>query len=184
MKTIVELDDLWDSSLIEKYLVPLRELNPNFIANVFCIPNKLGEAGMLRKVYPWIRFYIHGFEHTHFECGEWTEEKAHALIGRALEMGYEPVFKAPNYLMDDETGKAVANLGCILVNNPTYQPEVPGLVTYPNIDKYPRHTRICAHLVWYPRTNDFIEEHPWFVHQSAKEVEEFASIEEIVHAEA
>lgn len=180
MRMLLEVDDLWDSDQIQKQLVPLRGFNKNLVVNAFCIPNKLGEVHMLREIYPWIKFYIHGFEHTHFECLEWTDEKARALLSKAREMGYQPVFKAPNYLMDDETALACSYLDIYLVHNPSYIPDMTGLKSYPNNQNWPKHLRASAHLVPYPGCGDFIETNPCFSKQGLEEASEFLDYEAFI----
>ncbi len=180
MKMLLEVDDLWDRDQIQAQLVPLKERNKAVVVNAFCVPNKLGEVHMLREIYPWIQFYIHGFEHTHFECLEWTAEKAFALLSKAREMGYQPVFKAPNYSMDDETGHACSVLNIYLVHNPTYIPDVLGLKAYPAGKNWPKHTRVSAHLVDYPGCGDYINIHPGLSPDSLKEVTEFLNYEAFI----
>lgn len=177
---LLEVDDLWNKEQIQELLVPLKKWNKDLIVNAFCIPNKLGEVHMLRELYPWIKFYIHGFEHTHFECLEWTREKAQVLIAKAREMGYQPVFKAPNYAMDNETAMACAALDVYLVHNPSYIPDIPILKAYPNNQNWPDHARLSSHLVNYFGCGDFIKNHPGISEDTFKTVTEFLEYETII----
>ena len=180
MKTLIEVDDLWHKEQIKELLVPLRTANPGIIVNAFAIPNKLGDVKFLKEAYPWIRFCIHGFEHTHFECAEWTFEKGVDLIGKALKMGYDPVFKAPNYYMDQETDEACNYHELVLVHNDSYIPKVPGTVAYPGKSQ-PAHLRLSAHLVTYPGSSDFIQAHRGFHPKQLQPLTNFCSIQEFVH---
>lgn len=156
MKLVIEMDDLWSEQQIHDQLLPLKWRFPSLILNVFAIPNKLGPVHELKKMYPWINFCIHGFEHTHFECGEWTADKAQALIGKALEMGYEPIFKAPNHYLDDETAEACKALEVTLVHNNSYKPTIEGLKTFRSGSG--AHGLFCFHLVKYPGSEDYLED--------------------------
>lgn len=178
MKTIIELDDLYQQEQIKDLILPLKEKYDNLVVNAFAIPNKLGDVSTLKKLYPWIKFCIHGFEHTHFECAEWTSDRARLLIEKSLELGYESIFKAPNNYMDDETGQACNTLGVTIVHDHTYQPSA-GYLAYPGQRALPRHIRLSAHLVKYFGSEDYIEEHPWFLNET-KEEHEFVSISDFL----
>ena len=177
MKRVIEMDDLWNPQQIKDLIVPIKQEHPALVVNVFAIPNKLGPVTELKAQYPWINFCIHGFEHTHFECGEWTSDKAEALIAKAIEMGYEPVFKAPNHYLDDETAGACAKLDVILVHNDSYKPGVPGLTTFKSGQQ--SYGLFCFHLVKYVGSADYIGDcaECW---QELKMGDEFLRIQDVV----
>jgi hypothetical protein len=108
---VYDVDDLWNEQQIIDYLVPLHDANPAFRVTCYAIPNKLGPVHELRKRYPWIVFGVHGWEHTQFECRAWTSDDAEWYIKKALEMGYDKLFKPPNWLWDDETMRVIDQLG-------------------------------------------------------------------------
>ena len=179
MKTILELDDLWHPDQIDELIVPIKAKYPNVLVNVFTIPNKFGSVSFLKETYPWIAFCIHGFEHTHFECSKWPSDEAEMFIECALKLGYEPVFKAPNNYMDDETGKACHTLGVTIVHDHTYVPN-PEYKAYPGTKPLLRHVRLNAHLVKYPGTQDYIKDHPWFLKEELEE-HEFVFIQDFLN---
>lgn len=181
MKTLLEVDDLWNRKQIEELLVPLRKANTNVLVNAFTIPNKFGPVTEIKKLFPWINFCIHGFEHTHYECLEWTYEKACALIGKALEMGYEPVFKAPNHYLDKEVEAACVASKVALIHDHSYKPYMKGTHTYECKLHTLDHTRLSAHLVAYPGSRDFILDHPSFKPEVFKDFDGFLSYQELLN---
>jgi len=177
---IVELDDLWHWNQIPKLILPLKEINPEFRATVFAVPNKLGPLGKAKDDYSFLSFGIHGFEHTHFECLEWAQPKAEALIQRALDMGYDPVFKAPNHGLTDEVADACAKLGVALVHNKNNTlKRVEGLKSFYTPPS--NYTSLIAHLVYYRGTTDYIENHSGFLPESLSGLRDFKTILEVVN---
>jgi len=131
-RAFVDVDDLWQEQQIKDLLLPLREaIGEKFKVTAYAIPNKLGPVHDLVKAYPWITFAIHGFEHTFAECRAWHSEVAEARLQQALDMGYAPVFKAPNWILDIETEIACRKLNITLHHHKIYEPATPGLMCYP-----------------------------------------------------
>lgn len=165
MKSIVcDLDDLWCEEQITLHLLPLREAVPAFKVTLFSIPNKLGPVHLLKPLYPWITFAIHGWEHTFAECRSWSEELAKVNIEQALAMGYEPIFKPPQWIMDEAIEVACRDLDVVLAHHDTYTPSARQLLCYPG----PKALRLKkgpalahSHIERSPAT-DFVTECPEF----------------------
>ena len=185
-KLVVDLDDLYDEHGLA-VLSKLHKRHPLLRATVYTVPNRFGAiSSALREQFPWVCFGIHGWEHTHYECEDWTEAKAEALIVKALTMGYDPVFKAPNWIVDGEVAAACAHRGVILHCRTLEQAKgfgevIPDLSYYaPLIGKevIPLHT----HLVPNPAT-DSVESHPGFqplmLEETLKAVSEVSWITEL-----
>lgn len=181
---LLDADDLWCEQQIIELLLPLREaVGEHFRFTAYAIPNRLGPVHQLRRTYPWLTFAIHGFEHSFAECLSWHSELATARLERALDMGYDPVFKAPNWLCDIETETACKQLGVILHHHKTtYEPATPGLFTYPGPRKKrwqaTEHDNFHTHLLRNPVT-DFITDHRDFEPERLKAVGQFLAIPEV-----
>jgi len=157
---VIDCDDLWCEEQIEEWLVPLHDAfgDRGFVITAYAIPNKLGPVDKLKKKYPWILFAQHGFEHTHFECLGWTDPLAEHFINLALKMGYAPLFKAPNWILDDMTEEALKTCGVVLHSHEDHTPTVQGL----KVVSFPEEVEsIHTHIQRNPAT-DYIGNHPKF----------------------
>jgi len=180
MKTdtvFIDVDDLHCEKQIIDLLVPVYEalasgpieedpkaLRGRPMITAYTIPNRMGSVKTLTRMFPWLVFGIHGFEHTMCECLCWTKPMAVAFMKRALEMGYAKVFKPPNWECHTEIEEACLELGLILHHHETYRPTVQGLCCYPGppaIRTGLRHKNIHTHIVKNPVT-DYIDGHPDF----------------------
>lgn len=178
--SVYDVDDLISRDQIEKYLVPLKEANPDFALTAYTVPNRMGEVHQLAEEFPWITFAIHGFEHSQFECASWTEQRALTLIRRALELGYAPLFKAPNWILDSEVEKALVELHVMLHHHEIQKPRTSGLLCYPGPHKPPfRFGRAHTHILENPVT-DFITVHPLFQPEHVRQVPQFLNIMDMV----
>lgn len=176
MRLLVWVDDLMDPDLIDLYLTPIWEKVPQFRATVYAIPNKLGEIHELRLKYPWLVFGIHGWEHTRGECGPWTDEQAHDLIGRALKMGYDPVFKAPGWIHTEAAELACRDLGVVLHHHDELKIDTQGLKVFPGTARRLLTSAQCQTLsghFYRAGVDNFIGDHPGFDPLSLKFVKEF-----------
>ena len=158
MKALVDLDDLWCEDQIAELIVPLRnDYGESFRVTAYTIPNKMGPVHEVKKKYPWITFGIHGYEHTFAECRSWTDELAEELIRQALAMGYDPVFKPPNWVCDVDTEIACERLKVLLHHHENYIPQTQGLWCYPGPVKLrstaPEHRNLHTHLQKNPVTD-------------------------------
>jgi hypothetical protein len=169
---VADLDDLWCEAQIEKHLVPRKEAVPEFRVTCYTIPNRFGPVQRLRDRYPWVVFGIHGWEHTFAECRAWTQDIAEAKLDRALQMGYAPLFKPPNWILDDETEKACERLGIMLHHHETYSPGTYKLKTWPPTPWPAEISCLHSHIEWNPVT-DFIETSPRFAIENLKRFEKF-----------
>jgi hypothetical protein len=170
---VIDTDDLWCEDQITEHLLPFHEAfgDRGFCVTVYAIPNKLGPVGDLKRKYPWIVFAIHGFEHSHFECLGWTEPLAEHLVGLALKMGYAPLFKAPNWVLDVETERGLVNLGVVLHPHEDYTSTTEGL----KIVSYSEGVEsIHTHIQKNPVT-DFIGDHPKFTGEYLDQFQQFGS---------
>ena len=132
---ICDVDDLWHPEQLP-LLQPLADAHPGFKLVCYTVPNRFGPVTPeLRAGYPWVIWGIHGWEHTHFECLLWTDAMAERYIAAALAMGYDPVFKAPNWLADESTWRACKKLDVLYHHHDRDAravPEgVPGLTVFP-----------------------------------------------------
>lgn len=172
LDAVCDLDDCTH----EEQLAPLVSLHsqvPHLQCTVYAIPNRLGQIHSWRSKYPWISFGIHGWEHTHFECLTWTEEDAHRYISKSLEMGYDPLFKGPNWIVDIEVERACQKLDVLLHSHPSYTPITKDLRWYatsllPAKGVKPLHT----HLLQNPVT-DWIGTHPGFFPETLAKINTF-----------
>lgn len=172
---VVDVDDLVDPLQLDLFS-EIRALRPDFHVTCYSIPNKLGPIHDLKPQFPWVTFAIHGFEHTHFECLTWTYDEARRLLSLALSMGYEPLFKAPNWLLDIETERACKDLNITLHHHIDYVPTTPGLQRYHeklNKSFVALHTHISPN----PAT-DWIETHPGFSPKKLEPIKSFHKISE------
>jgi hypothetical protein len=157
---VVDFDDLLSEDQIIEYLLPLKKANPKLVCTVYAVPNYLGPVHDLKIKYPWIKFGIHGFQHTHFECLSWTDWHGKYLIQRALELGYEKLFKPPNWVFTPYTEQACRDLGVILHHHRNDLPRAKGLKVFPG-SKPPEVVSLHTHLTKNPAT-DHITTHPGF----------------------
>lgn len=174
MRLVVSVDDLFEREQIERFLVPIQKELPHFRVTVSAIPNRLGPIMDWRGEYPWVTFGIHGWEHTRGECGVWSLDQAKDLIQKALSMGYDPLFKAPNWIVDLETEQACKDLGVTLFHHESYEVSTVGLKHFPG--KARRALKNCQTLSahFYKRgVDNFIGDHPGFDPSKMKFVTEF-----------
>lgn len=171
MKAVVDVDDLIEEQQIQDLLMPLRFAVPALRVTAYAVPNRLGPVDGLKKRYPWITFGIHGFEHTFAECRAWTSDLTEALIGASLEMGYDRVFKAPNWILDSEVEEALAKLRVTLHHHEDYKPSAAKLYVYP-MGKPSNVKSVHTHLIKNPAT-DHISEHPGFTPDALGKFREF-----------
>lgn len=151
--TVCDVDDLWNEDQLA-LLVERKSANERFLVTAYAIPNKLGPVHALSKAFPWVTFAVHGWEHGQFECLGWTQADAERWVGKALEMGYAPLFKAPNWQMDEEIEKALVTLGVAAHVHVEYIPKVPGLRYYRGGLTGPDHYWLHTHLTRNPSTDD------------------------------
>jgi len=173
VKAIVDVDDLIHEDQITEYLKPLHAKLTDFKMTVYAVPNRLGPVHKLRLKYPWLTFAIHGWEHTFAECLAWTESEATYHISNALEMGYAPLFKPPNWLFDKELVKACIALNVVLHHHQRDTVQIEGLKTYVGGPNY-----IHSHIMRNPST-DFITECPGFEIANLKRYKGFMTPMEI-----
>lgn len=172
---VVDVDDLISRDQITTWLCPLKAMVPHFKLTAYAVPNRLGPVHQLKEEFPWITFGIHGFEHSFSECLGWTKEQAKTLLQTALDMGYAPVFKAPNWQLDFETEEALKELEIVLHHHlDDYKPTTAGLYAYPGLGPLQPHAYIHTHILRNPVT-DFIDGHPGFMPDSLAEHDEFLS---------
>jgi len=109
-----DFDDFCDATLAEiSYLSKLKTLYPSLEVTLFTIPARTSPSTIeeAKLLGPWLQLAPHGWFHTRGECLGWTSEEAEDKILAAKEMGIDaPLFKAPAWLVDDETYKACAKL--------------------------------------------------------------------------
>ena len=168
---LVDVDDLVSVEQIEEFLVPIKEAVPGFALTAYTVPNRMGPVHGLKIDYPWIRFAIHGFEHTFAECRAWTSDQAEYFLTTALEMGYAKFFKPPNWIYDIELEMACKELDVLLHHHPSQPPSTPGLRHFPVLggEKYaPLHTHILKNA-----STDHITTHPGFAIENLKTFDTF-----------
>ena len=119
----------------------------NFKVTLFGIPRFLGKDNslffhrVLEQYGDWIEIGLHGWEHTQNECANWTRKEAVEKIDRAYKMGcFVPGFKAPNFIINEETIYALDYCGIWLADHSVINP-IP-------------QTRVRSYLI----------PHPWSVH--------------------
>ena len=158
---VVDVDDLYCEDQITRWLVPLHDAVPSLVVTAYTIPNKLGPVHALRDLYPWLVFAIHGHEHSQFETRAWTDLLASRYIDLALEMGYAPLFKAPNWLEEPVLEEVCAALSVVLHHHDTYTPKAVNLRAFPGPPGKSTFESVHTHIVRNPST-DFIEGHAKF----------------------
>lgn len=133
-EVIVDFDDYCDATFHTLSLLEdLKLSNPTFKVTLFtipmrCAPETIHAAKTLDQKYGgnWLQLAPHGWRHTRGECLAWTSEEAEDKITRAANMGIDaPIFRAPAWLLNDETGEACAKMKYAL-----YNPGVMGIKNY------------------------------------------------------
>lgn len=171
---VVDVDDVWCEDQITRWLVPLHEAVPALVVTCYSIPNKLGLVHALRERYSWVVFAIHGWEHSQFETRAWPDTLGRTYMEKALEMGYAPLFKAPNWLEEHLLETVCANLGIVLHHHERYTPTVAGLRAFPGTKERTDFEPIHTHIQRNPST-DFIEGHAKFTAEYLSQFKEFAT---------
>lgn len=174
MICVADVDDLISEDQIVEYLVPIKKKVPDFCVTAYTVPNKFGPIEpALRARYPWITFGIHGWEHTPFECMAWSEDSALQHIGDALNMGYNRIFKAPNWRLHDEIVLACARLGVVLHHHESQAPVGLGCHLYPGPKPRSRdYSMLHTHILKNPVT-DHISSHFGFLPENLVAYTEF-----------
>lgn len=161
-RVVADLDDLYDADQL-KLFDHILEARPDFKVTLFAIPNKLGPVHKLKQEFPWVTFGIHGWEHTRQECLTWSPDLANYYLTRALELGYDPIFRPPNWVADTIVEDACLALNIVFAHhaNNYYGPDTPrtpGLMCYPGPPELrkdqPTHAWIHSHLTPNPATDD------------------------------
>jgi hypothetical protein len=177
MIAVVDVDDLVCEEQIVDLLLPLQRKLPEFLVTAYTVPNKFGPiTPELRRKYPWITFGIHGWEHTPFECQAWSDVDTERHIMRALAMGYDPLFKAPNWELHDEVVAGCATVGVTLHHHEAGVPPTRyGCRLFPGPYPRPRtYANVHTHILRNPVT-DYISEHPGFEPENLLMWEGFAT---------
>lgn len=172
---VIDFDDLQDERQLVDHVAPWLFSNPLVKATAYAIPNRLGPVHEMRKRWPQIEFAIHGFEHTYAECLAWSDEETDYYLQRALNMGYAPVFKAPNWLHTEEVIEACTNLGIVLHTHKSTPVVRPGLRIYHEDSKTTN--ALHTHITQNPAT-DWIGTHPGFTPQNIAPIGAFAFVSE------
>ena len=176
---LVDVDDLYHPSQLDQLLLPLADANPEFHVTCFTIPNKFGPiTADLQQQYPWATFAIHGWEHTHFECLEWTYEKATEMLKRSLDMGYAPIFRPPNWICDEALEQACKDLDIILCHHRNTPPITPGLMCWPGPTPQPTPLWIHSHIMRNPAT-DHVSDLPQFTPSYLSTITKFQTFDEV-----
>lgn len=175
---VVDCDDFVDPSQLALF-DDIRAARPDFKVTLYAVPNRLGPVWDLAAANPWARFAIHGWEHSQFECLPWTEEVAEERLQAALDMGYAPLFKAPNWLATLEVQVVCARLGIALhVHNTHRGPWPEGLRIFPSPKANGRLFNLHTHLIPNPAT-EWIREHPGFLPEAFSAARDFFFIDEV-----
>lgn len=176
MIAVVDVDDLICIEQIEDLLVPIKRKIPEFRITAYTVPNKFGPiTSALRRQYPWITFGIHGWEHTPFECLTWSDDATERHIKRALGMGYDPLFKAPNWVIHPEVVDGCAAAGVVLHHHDEQTPAAPTGRLFPGaIPRSRKWANVHTHILRNPVT-DYIESHPGFLPENLLMWEAFAT---------
>lgn len=173
---VVDVDDLVSEEQLALF-DEIRAVRPDFHVTLYGIPNKLGPVWHLCDKYPWVTFAQHGFEHTHFECLTWTQDEATRLLTLGRDMGYAPIFKAPNWELDVETELACKAMGVLLHHHEGKIPITPGLRTYPGPARYRTQQYLQLHSHISPNAStDWIGQHPGFQSSHFGHVGHFLSV--------
>jgi len=112
---IAEADDFMNQANRNglDYLFYWKAKYPKFKITLFTIPDKttLEFLNLINFPNDWIELAIHGFTHdSNFECWEWDEVTAKALMKRVIDTGkYVKIFKAPGWMITDKTAGYVAS---------------------------------------------------------------------------
>jgi hypothetical protein len=170
---VPDLDDLFHPAQLA-YMDRIKSQVPNFLCTLYTIPNRFGPIlSPLREKYSgWIQFAIHGWEHSHYECLTWTKEDARMYIQKALNLGYDPIFKAPNWSLDQETEEACKDLGVVLHLHPNSLPVTPGVKYYtPKLLPH-GYSALHSHIAPNPST-DWIGSNPQWLLSNLKQSQGF-----------
>ena len=121
MKVVVDFDDLCDIVADDslRYLEQLKEEFPALKVTLFTIPCRTSDKVIkMYKQYDWVALAPHGWRHTRGECLTWTSEEATSKILAAKDRGIDaPIFRAPGWLIDEETYTACAELGIVVADH-------------------------------------------------------------------
>lgn len=177
MIAVVDVDDLISEDQIIEYLVPIKNKIRDFQLTCYTVPNKFGPIEPeLRARYPWIEFGIHGFEHTPFECLTWSDEQTIRIINESLDMGYDKIFKPPNWILHDEVIDACRKTDTILHHHDGEKLSLIGLKCFPGPKPHPRtYAPLHTHILKNPVT-DHISNHPGFLPENLVMYEAFLKV--------
>ena len=88
----------------------LKEANPQFKVTLFAIP-ALGSDEFWASVPGWCELAVHGWRHPHSrEAEHWTYEETMSVLA-ARPPGFVKGFKAPGWMISDETYRALLDSG-------------------------------------------------------------------------
>lgn len=124
-EVVVDFDDYCDATVHTlDLLADIKRAHPKFKVTLFAIPARCSSTTieMAKHVDAkyggnWLQLAPHGWRHTRGECYYWTSEEAIDKITRAANRGIDaPLFKAPAWLINDETVAACKSINYIVYN--------------------------------------------------------------------
>jgi len=127
----VDFDDLCDNVKVQSfrekpvYLVDFlhawKKECPALKVTLFAIPQRLIPENIRifkLAVGEWVKLAPHGWRHTRGECLGWNKAEALDKLQRARDMGLDaPVFRAPGWLINNETYEACGELGLVVASH-------------------------------------------------------------------
>lgn len=142
-QVIVDMDDLCDNVLLQwrhdkqvylvDFLLKWKERVPGLKLTAFTIPRRTSKdtIRIFKKSLEWVALAPHGWEHTRGECLSWSKPEAVAKLKMAADMGINaPVFRAPAWLINQETYEACRELGYTVASHATIRIAATGVSEY------------------------------------------------------
>lgn len=118
---VVDFDDFCDNTVDElDSLSELKDKYPELVCTLFTIPSRTSPSTIAKAkaLGDWVKLAPHGYFHTKGECIAWTDTEAVDKIAAARAMGIdEECFRAPAWLLDDDTYSACGRMGYVLATH-------------------------------------------------------------------
>ncbi len=129
---IVDFDDFEDKNTGFELLLRLKKLESNFKATLFSIPMGVTLPTIEKvKEMGWLELAVHGWNHGHKECENWTKAWALQVLEGCEQAGFAKVFRAPHWATSQNLYEALLERGWVCADHPKNVSKQPrGLLSY------------------------------------------------------
>lgn len=118
---VVDFDDLCDEFDPYLSLMALKNSYPSFKCTLFAIPSRCSPELLSKyRAHDWIELGVHGYHHASQECVVWGYDETIGKLEEMERLGWDKLFKAPNWQMNHEVYRALVDRGWKVADHMTF----------------------------------------------------------------